>query len=639
MRKPALTFYVFLLILLFLQPAHAQDFRLLSRDANTPGIDFSYARASYNETRGGFEVSRVIPLTQEADLIDKVKFFIGASQEGRNAESWAFTRQEYPVEWHVLVDVSKSMTDRFRKDPNAVAGGARAKKALEMVKDMLTSCPAQDRIIINFFSTDFVQVADIPAGASRNAANDVLTMEKAQEVGNRNYNGDNTTLYPLLARYADSKLADRQQETHRVVVLLTDGADESANQHEHWENVRRSFKEKGVRLNVFLIVPPAARTRGNHEANSPDIDESSLLTGNLAPETGGFSRIIKEKDLSNRESTGPMAKVEHAGCGSFFLPMKREALDALKIHFLHGNQLRAAVEWTKDAVLATAGPAPRSAKDIAAEETRRQAEAEYKKLPPLSAAVETALHTLSEQEATHAPRTTLQQSAENVQKAVAELIKGLEAVKAFPLQDFSVLKGSVEDAEVSAKLQELLRLHPLTEDAVLHFYGRRQPLFPSDTAPGTVVEQYFSPLYLLPAGLGIALAVLAGVLYAARIRRMKREQQSWQNKMDSLKAKVPAPHKPTYGSMVCLLSGQEWPVYKEAMTIGRAEDNDIILPDPGVSGHHCVLKKNRDGLWVLNDLNSNNGIFCQGRVYNTLNMLPEVSFILGRTELLFRQKE
>lgn len=47
-------------------------------------------------------------------------------------------------------------------------------------------------------------------------------------------------------------------------------------------------------------------------------------------------------------------------------------------------------------------------------------------------------------------------------------------------------------------------------------------------------------------------------------------------------------------------------------TVGRTRDNDIVLQDPAVSGHHCEFKTDRLGLVVV-DLDSSNGTYVNGR--------------------------
>ncbi len=47
------------------------------------------------------------------------------------------------------------------------------------------------------------------------------------------------------------------------------------------------------------------------------------------------------------------------------------------------------------------------------------------------------------------------------------------------------------------------------------------------------------------------------------------------------------------------------------LTIGRAEDNDIVLKAPGVSKHHAVVERGEHG-YVISDNDSTNGVFVNG---------------------------
>jgi eukaryotic-like serine/threonine-protein kinase len=49
----------------------------------------------------------------------------------------------------------------------------------------------------------------------------------------------------------------------------------------------------------------------------------------------------------------------------------------------------------------------------------------------------------------------------------------------------------------------------------------------------------------------------------------------------------------------------------ELLRVGRAPDNDVILNHPGVSRHHCEVRRERDHLEVR-DLNSSNGTYLDG---------------------------
>ena len=50
---------------------------------------------------------------------------------------------------------------------------------------------------------------------------------------------------------------------------------------------------------------------------------------------------------------------------------------------------------------------------------------------------------------------------------------------------------------------------------------------------------------------------------------------------------------------------------KNVVTFGRKEDNDIILDNPAISGHHGKIFKEGDR-YILEDLKSTNGTFVNG---------------------------
>ncbi len=51
---------------------------------------------------------------------------------------------------------------------------------------------------------------------------------------------------------------------------------------------------------------------------------------------------------------------------------------------------------------------------------------------------------------------------------------------------------------------------------------------------------------------------------------------------------------------------------KPSYAIGRKPDNDIVLDNPAVSGHHCKMYES-GGTWFVEDLNSTNGTFVNGK--------------------------
>ncbi|QDU28643.1 FHA domain protein [Anatilimnocola aggregata] len=66
-----------------------------------------------------------------------------------------------------------------------------------------------------------------------------------------------------------------------------------------------------------------------------------------------------------------------------------------------------------------------------------------------------------------------------------------------------------------------------------------------------------------------------------------------------------------YGELVPLGGGDPIPLLKLKLTIGRRENNDIVLRFGNVSGTHCQLTL-ESGYWYVQDLNSSNGVKVNG---------------------------
>jgi pSer/pThr/pTyr-binding forkhead associated (FHA) protein len=73
---------------------------------------------------------------------------------------------------------------------------------------------------------------------------------------------------------------------------------------------------------------------------------------------------------------------------------------------------------------------------------------------------------------------------------------------------------------------------------------------------------------------------------------------------------------------------------RERMSIGRADDNNIVIPDGSVSSHHAEIAF--DGTsWVLTDTGSTNGTKAGGQRVDTVHLDASPSFTLGSVECVF----
>jgi len=83
------------------------------------------------------------------------------------------------------------------------------------------------------------------------------------------------------------------------------------------------------------------------------------------------------------------------------------------------------------------------------------------------------------------------------------------------------------------------------------------------------------------------------------------------------------------------LKGKRLPVRAPVVNIGRADYNDIVLPEPSVSTAHAKLQR-REGVWVISDLDSTNGTMVDGEpVKGEFPLSPGATIRFGEVAVLF----
>ena len=102
---------------------------------------------------------------------------------------------------------------------------------------------------------------------------------------------------------------------------------------------------------------------------------------------------------------------------------------------------------------------------------------------------------------------------------------------------------------------------------------------------------------------------------------------------------VPRPSAPSaFASFLArsgTLAGQRLAVKAPIVNIGRADYNDVVVPDSSVSTNHAKLQR-REGVWVLVDLDSTNGTFVDGeRVKGEAPLAPGATVRFGDVQLVF----
>lgn len=93
----------------------------------------------------------------------------------------------------------------------------------------------------------------------------------------------------------------------------------------------------------------------------------------------------------------------------------------------------------------------------------------------------------------------------------------------------------------------------------------------------------------------------------------------------------------TVSRLVLVAEGKEtsFPLARDAYTLGRHRNNDIVISDPKVSSFHARIDRSAEG-FTLNDLKSRNGTFLNGKRIETGVLKTGDEVRLGTARLLYK---
>src|SRR5688572_15790886 len=83
------------------------------------------------------------------------------------------------------------------------------------------------------------------------------------------------------------------------------------------------------------------------------------------------------------------------------------------------------------------------------------------------------------------------------------------------------------------------------------------------------------------------------------------------------------------------VAGATWELGAREMTLGRSEFSDIVVPDEGVSGRHCVIRK-EGAAFVIEDAGSRNGTFVNAKAIRHHVLRDGDRFAAGGSLFVFR---
>jgi adenylate cyclase len=84
-----------------------------------------------------------------------------------------------------------------------------------------------------------------------------------------------------------------------------------------------------------------------------------------------------------------------------------------------------------------------------------------------------------------------------------------------------------------------------------------------------------------------------------------------------------------HGELLPLGGGDNIPLIRERLTLGRRESCDICTQFPNISGLHCELTF-RNGYWYIRDLNSTNGVMVNGTRVTAKLLHPGDEVAIGK---------
>ena len=83
---------------------------------------------------------------------------------------------------------------------------------------------------------------------------------------------------------------------------------------------------------------------------------------------------------------------------------------------------------------------------------------------------------------------------------------------------------------------------------------------------------------------------------------------------------------------------KEYPFLKDSVTIGREDDNTIVIPNLAVSGYHARIDK-AGSEFIITDLQSTNGTFLNNKKVVSQKLAHGDNILIGKHIILFVASE
>lgn len=548
-------------------------------------------------------------------------------------ENWKWEDQTVGVDWLVFIDVSDSM----RKAPN---NRVYLKEALKVVNHMVDTLADRDTLRVLASAADVQDLGVAKPGHETELHSALENMDK--NAAKRNIQGNATTAF---LQQANSYLLSNSAETGRVlsVVIFSDGDDDGSAEGALNE-LKATAQEKKIHVNSVAFWQ-GAKNKGTN------------ILANLSQNTHGSYTDFDSAQKDYVPFCRKIARIEHKGQGSFRISRPQGEFERLEVKGFNrqgGNVPTAKLVMTRAQLetVAPAPPAPQTQPAAPAEPDKEEiCLQEVMKLMP---AALKATQDVAQAENVQAKEERMKTLVNKAKKAVANL---LPKVKELKKMDVAKVEKAINKAkekpgvtqEEKNFLDALLNLcknstiTEVTEKDVRALLGRDED-WPecSGTTPPPPPAPFWKKAWLW-VSVGI-LALLAGLFVMFRRKKKaaealaekeaKEAQEAAENAADEKTVVVRHP-RPTLARLQEVDGEHGWEITQPLVTIGRNKDNDICIKDSSVSSHHCAVKYQRGGTWIISDLGSANGIFIRNRIEQEAELHDGDIFQLGRVSLRF----
>jgi len=94
---------------------------------------------------------------------------------------------------------------------------------------------------------------------------------------------------------------------------------------------------------------------------------------------------------------------------------------------------------------------------------------------------------------------------------------------------------------------------------------------------------------------------------------------------------------------LCLLNDDgematQWELGERPLAVGRDESADVVIEDEALSRRHFIISR-QGGVYLLNDLNSQNGTWVDGRRAEATPLRHHDCILAGRTLFMFSETQ